>query len=63
MVYDYNQSVHRSIKVQPTHEKNESDGRLWHILYDIDIDDLQPVNHKFIGDDQVRITKFLKGNI
>ena len=57
LVYAYNHSVHRSIKTKPALVKRANEDKVWHTLYDSDIDDFHHVKYKFKIGDQVRISK------
>ena len=57
LVYAYNHTVHRSIKTKPVLVNSATEDRVMHVLYDRDMNDLQPIKYKFKIDDQVRISK------
>ena len=50
-------SVHRSIKTKPALVKRVNEDKVWHTLYDSDINDFHHVKYKFKIGDQVRISK------
>jgi transposase InsO family protein len=56
MVYSYNHSVHRSIKMKPVDVTAENEKEVWHTLYD-DHKIVKNVKYKFKIGDQVRISK------
>ena len=56
LVYSYNHSVHRSIKMKPAQVTADNERQVWHTLYD-DRDTSKGPNYKFTIRDQVRITK------
>ena len=55
LVYSYNHSVHRSIKMKPT-DVTDNEKQVWRTLYDHN-DDVKHVKYKFKIGDQVRISK------
>ena len=55
LVYSYNHSVHRSIKMKPTDVTADNEKQVWHTLYDHD--EVTHVKYKFKIGDQVRISK------
>ena len=61
LVYSYNHTVHRSIKMRPTDVTVDNEKQIWHTLYDDDDDDddhgVKHVKYKFKIGDQVRISK------
>ena len=59
LVYSYNHTVHRSIKMRPTDVTVDNEKQMWHTLYDDDDDDdgVKHVKYKFKIGDQVRISK------
>ena len=57
LVYSYNHTVHRSIKMRPTDVTVDNEKQMWHTLYDDDDDDEEHVKYKFKIGDQVRISK------
>ena len=57
LIYAYNHSVHRSIKTKPVLVNHENEDRIWHVLYDDNVDLPTHVNYKFKINDQVRISK------
>ena len=56
LVYSYNHSVHRSIKMKPTDVTADNEKQVWRTLYDHN-DDVKHVKYKFKIGDQVRISK------
>ncbi|XP_028397219.1 uncharacterized protein LOC114521028 [Dendronephthya gigantea] len=56
LVYSYNHSVHRSIKMKPADVSIENEKKVWHTLYD-DHNVGKNVKYKFNIGDQVRISK------
>ena len=59
LVYSYNHSVHRSIKVKPAEVRTENEKQVWHTLYHNHTVKKSP-KYKFKVGDQVRISK-IKG--
>ena len=58
LVYSYNHTVHRSIKMRPTDVTVDNEKQIWHTLYDDDDDNgVKHVKYKFKIGDQVRISK------
>ena len=57
LVYSYNHTVHRSIKMRPTDVTVDNEKQIWHTLYDDDDDGEKHVKYKFKIGDQVRIRK------
>ena len=57
LVYAYNHTVHHSIKTKPVLVKHASEDKVWHTLYDSDINYSHFVKYKFKIGDQVRISK------
>ena len=56
-MYSYNHSVHRNIKTEPSLVASKNVDKVWHTLYDNDVDNTQPVKYKFKMGDKVRISK------
>ena len=56
LVYSYNHSVHRSIKMKPAQVTADNEKQVWHTLYD-DRDTSKPHRYKIKIGDQVRISK------
>jgi hypothetical protein len=56
LVYSYNHSIHRSIKVKPVDVTTENEKQVWHTLYD-DHSAKKTPKYKFNVGDQVRISK------
>jgi transposase InsO family protein len=56
LVYSYNHSIHRSIKVRPVDVTTENEKQVWHTLYD-DHSVQKTPKYKFNVGDQVRISK------
>jgi hypothetical protein len=54
LVYSYNHSIHRSIKVKPVDVRTENEKQVWHTLYDDHCAKKTP-KYKFNVGDQVRI--------
>ena len=57
LVYSYNHTVHRSIKMRPTDVTVDNEKQVWHTLYDDDDHAVKHVKYKFKIGDQVRISK------
>ena len=57
IVYAYNHTVHHSIKMKPVLVNSTTEDKVWHVLYDRDMNDLLPIKYKFKIGDQVRISK------
>ena len=57
LVYSYNHSLHRSIKMKPALVSKENEDKVWHTLYDDTNSVVKPIKHKFKIGDQVRISK------
>ena len=55
LVYSYNFSVHRSIKIKPADVITKNEKKIWHTLYDYSSS--KNVKYKFEIGDQVRISK------
>ena len=56
LVYSYNHTIHRSIKMKPADVTTNNEKQVWHTLYD-DHDEVKHVKYKFNIGDQVRISK------
>jgi hypothetical protein len=56
LVYSYNHSVHRSIKLKPVDVTRENEERVWHTLYGDHYTKTTPA-YKFKVGDHVRISK------
>ena len=57
LVYSYNHSLHRSIKMKPALVSKENEDEVWHTLYDDTNSVVKPIKHKCKIGDQVRISK------
>ena len=57
LVYSYNHSRHRSIKMKPALVNTENEDDVFHMLYDSFFYNVQPVKYKFKVGDKVRISK------
>ena len=57
LVYSYNHSQRRSIKMKPALVNAKNEDKVWHTLYNIDFNNVQPVKYKFKINGQVRISK------
>ena len=57
LVYSYNHSRHRSIKMKPALVNTENEDDVFHTLYGSFFDNVQPVKYKFKVGDKVRISK------
>ena len=57
LVYSYNHSRHRSIKMKPALANTENEDDVFHTLYDSFFDNVLPVKYKFKVGDKVRISK------
>ena len=57
LVYSYNHTVHRSMKMRPTDVTVDNEKQIWHTLYDDDDDGVKHVKYKFKIGDQVRISR------
>ena len=57
LVYSYNHSLHRSIKMKPALVSKKNEDEVWHTLYDDTNSVVKPFKHKFRIGDQVRISK------
>ena len=57
LVYSYNFSLHRSIKMKPALVNKENEDKVWHTLYDNTNSIMEPIKYKFKVGDQVRISK------
>ena len=56
LVYSYNHTIHRSIKMKPADVTVDNEKQVWHMLYDYH-DKVKHVKYKFNIGDQVRISK------
>ena len=56
LVYSYNHTIHRSIKMKTADVTVDNEKQVWHMLYD-DHDKVKHVKYKFNIGDQVRISK------
>ena len=57
LVYSYNHSRQRSIKMKPALVNTENKDDVFHTLHDSFFDNVQPVKYKFKVGDKVRISK------
>ena len=60
LVYGYNHSINRCIKIKPALVNHDNENRVWHELYDEDLDDVRLVKYRFNIGNQERIGK-IKG--
>ena len=64
IMYFYNHSVHRIIKTEPSLVTSKNEDKVWQMLYDNDVDNMQLVKYKFKMGDKVNCKikrKFEKG--
>jgi hypothetical protein len=57
LVYSYNHSQHRRIKMKPALVNSDNESEVFHALYGSAFDNVQPVKYKFNIGDPVRISK------
>ena len=57
LVYSYNHSRHRSIKMKPSFVNSENEDDVFHTLYGSLFDNVKPIKFKFKIGDRVRISK------